>query len=155
MEHVNLWIQMITMIVTMLGAFAGFGTWIVRTLDRRTKELVQRETSALGIKMENEMATLGTRMETENSALGARIETETAALGRRIETETSALGARIEAETSALGARIEHQTAVLGARIDNLEIKIDGLDRLSNVRLTSVEADLQLIKQHLLGAPAA
>jgi len=36
-----------------------------------------------------------------------------------------------------------------------LEAKIDGLREVTDVRLSALEADMQLVKQRIIGTPAA
>ena len=65
------------------------------------------------------------------------------------------LDAKIGGLDAKLSARIGGLDAKLSARIDGLDAKFDakfdGVDR----RLTNVESDLHVIKQHLIGASAA
>ncbi|KAA1421871.1 hypothetical protein F0U44_06280 [Nocardioides humilatus] len=62
------------------------------------------------------------------------------------------VGAMLRALLSSLDARID---AKLDAKLSPLESKVDHIAEVVDLRLRPLEEDMRLVKQHLLGTPAA
>lgn len=63
--------------------------------------------------------------------------------------------AGIRGEIAGLEGRISAQIERLDGRITVLDTKVDALAESTDRRLTHLESDVAVIKQHLFGAPAA
>ena len=80
-------------------------------------------------------------------AFAARLDVRFAAIDARFD----AAGTRFDARFAAIDARLD----AVDARFDGLDSKIDNLANVTDVRLSSLEGDMHLVKAYLLGQRSA
>ena len=87
-------------------------------------------------------------------AFAARLDVRFAAIDARFD----AAGTRFDARFAAIDARfaaIDARLDAVDARFDGLDSKIDNLANVTDVRLSSLEGDMHLVKAYLLGQRSA
>jgi hypothetical protein len=126
MGGVSVWLGLLVNLVTVVGALAGWGAWIIRSLDRR----------------------FDLRMEARIGALETHQTQRADGLDRRLGGLETKLTGRIDVVETKLTDRID----VVETKLTD---RIDGLREVTDVRLRALESDMTIIKQHLLGTTSA
>ena len=139
MDTVNAWTGAILGVAAVVGVGAGTLRWLVATLTRQMRAVAQEVVSGA--------------VEASERRLAARLD----AVDRRfdaVDSRFDAVERRFDAVDSRFDA-VERRFEAVDSRFDALESKIDHLAEVTDLRLTHLEADMTLVKQHLLGSSAA
>ena len=92
-------------------------------------------------------------------AMGERLDAFERRMDEKMDARLGVLDSKMESGHARLEAKIEATRDSLDVKIDGVEerltTRIDALADVTDHRLTALETDMTIIKQHLLGRPAA
>ena len=136
MDTVNAWIGLA---LGVIGVLAGVGAmlrwaagWLLRGLD---------------IRIDTKLATFETKLD---ATLDAAFDIKLSPIHRRLDGIDTRLDG-IDTRLDGIDTRLDG----IDGRIDRLDAKVDHIAEVVDLRLRPLEADMALVKQHLLGTPAA
>jgi hypothetical protein len=173
------WVQFAALIAVVTGAFS-LGWRAMSASFRRLEVRIDAVASASTTGLQYVATELGSRidgLDKKVDSLGARLDDKidsldkkVDSLGTRLDDKIDSLGTRLDDKIDSLGTRLDDKIDGLDKKVDGLgtrldekiDLKVDGLAAIMEARfdtvdhrLGSLESDMTLVKQHLLGRPAA
>ena len=143
MDTVNAWTGVILGVAAVVATGAAALRWLVATLTRQMR-IVAHEVVAEAIEASERRLTACFEqrfdgIEQRFDGIDGRFE--------RIDRRLDAMDRRFDA--------IDDRFDAMDRRFDALEAKVDHGTEVTDLRLSHLEADMTLVKQHLLGSSAA